>query len=425
MTSETTSIQKALLTNNLAMLLYGVSAVLIGPTLPRMIVDLELSLGAAGLIGSMQNVGGFLGALLALIISDRISRPAATFISFALLGAALFAIGLSGSYLTLLITFLASGVCIRVLDVMLNAYTGELVGPRSGGAMSMLHTFFGVGAFAGPLVAGELMRTGTSWSVVFILTGAGYFLVLLVIAAFFRSVLHGVGKANTNDPEEPPADTADVASENPESRESAGPDTPDGDAVRLADTAVLGRMAILGVLLFFYAVHQIGIISWLPYFLESARGAGGNIASFGLSIYWIGIIAGRLLTSRIADRVGPSRILCGGSFVAAAAAGAAVIVPPVPLALFLFGLSGMASGATIPLAYSVGYRVAPGNAGRITALMSIIMLLGRVASPWIIGAAADTITITWAMLIPAAALIGSGVLATCFAATATAAPGSR
>lgn len=378
------------------MLLYGISAVLIGPTLPGIVADLEISLGAAGLIGSMQNAGGFAGALVMLLIAERISRPKTVVVSFALLGVALISIGVSTAYVPLLIAFAASGLFIRVLDVMLNAYTGELAGMESGRRLSMLHTFFGIGAFGGPLLAAAAMRTGAKWSSVYLVTGAGYFVVLLAVAAVMHSYFDTRSSVN---------ESANAYAVTPPAGERG--------AKRSAELVSRnGTVVALGVLLFFYAIHQVGVISWLPYFLQNERGAGADFASVGLSIYWVGIIIGRFIASLLADRVGSARMLRGGSFVAAVAGTAAVFVPGGLSVMLLFGLAGVASGATIPLAYSVGYEAAPGNAGRITSVLALIMLLGRVVGPWLVGVTADAANLVPAMLIPALALAATGALAT-------------
>jgi len=162
---------------------------------------------------------------------------------------------------------------------------------------------------------------------------------------------------------------------------------------------------LLGVALFFYAIHQVGVTSWIPYFLESSRGAGADLASFGLSAYWIGIIGGRFLSSRVVDRVGAARLLIAGAFVSAGATLGAVLVANVLLGQGLLVLAGLTSGATIPLAYSVGFSLLPSRRGTVTASMSIVMLGGRFLGPWAIGIVADRADLIVAMTMPGAALV--------------------
>jgi fucose permease len=393
--------EKAFFTNNGGMLLYGLSAVLIGPTLPGMISTFGLSLSQGGLISAAQNMGGFLGALLTLWIADRVSHPKAALASFLLLSVALFAVGVAPVYLVLLFAFGATGFFIRVLDVMLNAHTGELAGPRSGRRLSMLHLFFSVGAFVGPVVARALMSGGLSWDGVYRSVGVGYVLAAILAIPLLRAHLRmeapGEGEAGHPETRSPGSRAAEL-----------GPDgsVGSGQSEGVAWTAAsLVPVVILGMALFFYAIHQVGLTSWVPYFLESSRGAGANAASIGLSAYWVGIIAGRFLMSRVVDRVGESVILVSGAVVSAAATLGAVLIPTVWLAQGLLVVAGITSGATIPLAYSFGFFFLPRRTGSVTAVMALLMLLGRILGPWAIGGVADHAGLLLAMTIPGWALL--------------------
>lgn len=381
---ETVRTRSALATNDVAMLLYGLSAVLIGPTLPGMIESFDLSLGQGGFISAAQNAGGFLGAILSLWIADRVSRPWTVVISFGLLAAALFGVGVTPDYLVLLAALALTGFFIRTLDVALNAHTGTLAGARSGRAMSLLHMFFSIGAFTGPIVARAIMKTGVGWNDVYRAVGVGYVAVVVLGVAWLRRY---------------------VATE----PDSAQPDTAAPSPPPAATNIVL-PILLLGGTLFFYAVHQVGLTSWVPYFLEHGRGASADVASLGLSAYWVGIIGGRFLASRLVDRIGAARFLVAGCLLSAGATLGAVAVSSVGVAEALLLLAGVSSGATIPLAYSLGYAAAPAQAGRVTAAMSVVMLAGRFSGPWAIGLVADATSLVPAMLIPGAALVVSAAL---------------
>lgn len=380
------------------MLLYGVSAVLVGPTLPGMIATFGLTLGKAGLIGAMQNVGGLLGALLTLWIADRVSHPKAVVASYLLLAVALFAVGMSGSYLLLLTAFAATGLFIRILDVMLNAHTGDIAGEGSGRQLSTLHMFFSIGAFAGPMAARAILSAGLGWSEVYSYVGVGYVVVAVAAIAWLKAYVRVERRTSrrSGEPghERPGAEMAEPAIVPPK-------------AWSLRAFLAVGT---IGLAMFFYAVHQVGLTSWVPYFLEETRGAGANSASFGLSAYWVGIIVGRFLVSRIVDRFGTAPILITGCIASAGATLGAVLVTPVLPAQGLLVLAGITSGATIPLAYSFGFTFLPERTGGVTALIALVMLLGRVLGPWSIGVVGDRSGLIAAMTIPAGALLFSALL---------------
>ena len=382
------------------MLLYGLSAVLIGPTLPGMIATFGLSLTQAGLVGSVQSAGGFLGALLSLWIADRVSHPRTALVSFVLLALALVAIGVAGGYVLVLIAFGLTGLFTRLLDVMLNAHTGELAGRRSGKAMATLHMFFSIGAFAGPIVARAIMGAGIGWPDVYRSIGIVYLLVVVLSARWLR--------AYTQTHPDPVHDDGGAPRSSPSATDAPRAAVP---APAHPRPSILVALGLLAGALFFYAVHQVGVTSWVPYFLESTRGAGADLASFGLSAYWVGIIVGRFFASRAVERLGAARLLIIGCVISAVATLGAVLTPAVVIAQLLFAIAGMTSGATIPLAYSVGFTILPSRTGSVTAAMSIVMLAGRFLGPWMIGVVADRSSLSIAMSIPGFALLFTGLLA--------------
>jgi FHS family glucose/mannose:H+ symporter-like MFS transporter len=385
------------------MFLYGLSAVLIGPTLPGMIDDLSLSLSEGGFVSSMQNAGGFVGAVVALFIADRLSRPGTVLVSFGLLAVALVGVGVSRGYLALILAFAATGLFIRILDVMLNAHTGQ-VGDAP--AMSRLHMFFSLGAFVGPLVARAVMDAGSGWSDVYRSVGAVYLVAMVVALPWLRRYLRRPEPEAGEEDLRGHADAGTAAS-------PSNPGPPVHDAVASTGHRRAARLTIslLGAALFFYAIHQVGLISWLPYFLETSRDASTTIASLGLSFYWVGIILGRYAASRAVSRLGVWRMLIGGLCLSSVASTGAVLVATPAVAVVLFALAGLTSGATIPLAYTGGYEVVPARRGAVTAAMSIVMLAGRFLGPWVMGTIADRSTLIAALLLPAVVLLVAGLLA--------------
>ena len=382
----------ALTTNNAAMVLYGLTAILIGPTLPGIIADYELSLASGGLVSAMQNAGGIIGSFAAALIADRLRRPLGVVISFVLLGSVWFMIGSASELLWVIGWFAVSGALIRVLDVFLNAHTGAIAGSASGRPMNVLHMFFSIGALLGPIAARGIMGTGVSWRGVYLASAGLYVGVVLLASIRLRRYVQFE-----------PMPTIAVPDH------AAGQSEP-----RTGQPAQRGHtrraVALLAAALFFYAIHQIGVSTWTPFFMENVREAAPAIASAALSVYWVGIMVGRFIASRAVERRGPRLLLIAGSFGSAAASAVVAAAVPVPVVIAALLVAGMLSGATIPLAYSLGYRLTRSRLGALTAVLSLVMLAGRFLGPWVIGIIADAYGMRLAMLLPALALLAVGAL---------------
>lgn len=384
---------RAIRANDGLMILYGISVVMIGTTLPEIISTFGLSLAQAGLIVAMQNAGGIAVLLAGTFLADRVSKPIAVAVSFLAVGALLITIGVAPTYTWLLLLFFISGIAIRALDTMLNAFTGALAGESRSRIINLLHMFFGVGALGGPLLAQLAMSGGLSWRYVYVVIGGSHALflggLLLYVPHYMRTPddpAHSDGTADS--------DRSSVAD-------------PRTTTARLISSGPI----LLGVLLMVYAVHQTGATTWIPHYLRSTRGVSPIVASAALSLYWVGIIAGRFAASRLADRFGAIRLLVAGS-----ALGGVLLVPALmfgngAVATAGFLTAGILTGATIPLTLTIAYAVFPGGEGSVTALLSMFMLVGRIAGPWAIGKVGDLIGLDASIVMAGAALFVVAVVA--------------
>jgi fucose permease len=176
-------------------------------------------------------------------------------------------------------------------------------------------------------------------------------------------------------------------------------------------------VVILGIILLFYAVHQLGTTSWLPLYLETEHQFAPAIASAALSVYWIGIILSRYLASVFGARIGEARLLLWGSIAGGAVLLGAVLVPSGPVAIAGFVLTGIITGATIPVAMSVAYERLPERTGSVTSIVYGLMMIGRLVGPWSIGLVGDRLGLGAGIVIAAAVLLAAGALSIWVAAT--------
>lgn len=366
-----------------SMFFYGTASVMIGTLLPELIGSFGLTMARGGLIVTLQNLGGLGAALAGSLLADRGHKPTLTAVAFLFMAAAVFSIGFAASYPMVLVLFFLSGIAVRLLDTMLNAYLGDLRSERRGMYMNLLHMFFGIGAFAGPLWARLLLSGGMRWTGVYITTGlvcAAVSIPGLLMAGRFP-----VGRAASNRPAGGPADTVKM----------------------LANPSILFVCAAL----LLYVMHQMGMTAWLPHYLGSRLGLSPGLSSFGLSLYWIGIIASRLLASRIPDTVSPPVLIAGGAAAGGLLLTAGLLSSSPALFLVSAVLAGILTGAVIPLTLVVAHGWYPERTGSVTSLFFVFMMGGRLMSPWLIGTIGDSAGLEIGMLLNGVTLLGCALTA--------------
>ena len=379
-----TNQKRSLLINNGFMALIGISAIMIGTTLPEMIRSFDLSLSRGGLIVSAESAGGLTAMFAGLLLADRVRKPLWILITVILTGLLLSFAGLSSGYWLLVVIFFILGLAVRMLDLLLNAHTGDLAPETRTRTMNVLHMLYGLGAFVGPSLARWLLNQSLSWKSVYWIVGGIYLLAAVVSLVWARDYLSPGGTRS--------ADNGIEAVSRAEGREP-------GDT-RYQRVSV----ALLGLVVLFYAVHQVGTSTWLPYYLESALGMRPTLASAGLSFYWAGIILSRFLVSRFGSLIGEKRVLLWGSLLGGVVlVGSVALASPV-VAITGFILVGILTGATIPLTMALAYANLPGRTGSVTAVVYGLMMIGRLIGPWSIGSVGDRLGLEIGILITGAVL---------------------
>ena len=123
------------------MFLYGISVVMIGTVLPEFIKQYSLTMSEGGLVVTVQSLGGLSMVFAGIVLADRVPKSLVIVISFIVLGAFRLLTAAAASYPVLLVVFFCSGLALRNLDTMLNAFIGDIHKERRGFYMNILHLF--------------------------------------------------------------------------------------------------------------------------------------------------------------------------------------------------------------------------------------------------------------------------------------------
>jgi len=149
---------------------------------------------------------------------------------------------------------------------------------------------------------------------------------------------------------------------------------------------------------------------WGTDFLENGVGLGRSAAATALSVFFVAMLAGRLLGSRLA------RELSGGTLLSAtlgvALAGFPLFWLSTVPALSLLGLFvvGLGVGSVYPLAISAAVAAAPGRTDTATARLGLAGGGAILTAPFVLGAFADRVGIERAYGIVVPLLLAAVVL---------------
>lgn len=251
----------------------GLTTGALGPTLPALAAQTNVSLGAISYLFTARSLGYLLGSTRGGRIFD--SKPGNMVMGGLLLAMAVAStlVPLATRLWLLLIVMLLLGAAEAGLDVGANTLLVRVHGIKVAPFMSAMHSFFGVGALLAPLIVAQVtLGSYPAARSYFVLT-----LLLLPIAAYtFRL------------PSPPP-----VAGE----RKGPGP-------------GVNSRLVLLmAVFLLLYVGAEVSFAGWIfTYAVERGIGTAAA-AAYLTSLFWGSLTLGRMLMIPLAARVKPETIL--------------------------------------------------------------------------------------------------------------------
>ncbi|MDD4518366.1 MAG: MFS transporter, partial [Limnochordia bacterium] len=349
-----------MLTRNahLALLLLGILMNIIGPTLPFVIADYEISLLTAGTVFTLMSVGRLIAVLFGGSISDIYGRKPLIVFGSMLLSLSLAGYGLAKTWLSHLFFIFTTGLSYGLLDIAVNALIADLYPENRGFALNRLHAFFGIGSCLGSLIAGIYLSMSTNWRALFFIIAA---CALLYCISSFCLIY-------------PQADSSTSRKLDP-------------SVVR----AIGGNIAfwLLAITMFAYTGVGHGIVGWLNQYLSATFTFTPLAASLVLSLYNLGLSAGRLTCSRLSSSLGyrGTILLCTGG--AAVFLGMAVFGQALPLITIGFMLTGFFLAGLFPTAIAMGSDLFPQSIGTVSGLLITSASLGGMVIPAGIGAISD------------------------------------
>jgi len=360
---------------------------LMGPSLPAMIDELGIGYARAGLFFTTLSLGSLFGTFLAGAASDRLNRRFLFAAVSACLGAGLLGVALASSYAQVLLAVLFFSLTGSPAGTVGQSIMLEMFPERRERYVALLTMFAALGSLAAPLLvalnlralgalpvaaapaAGAALGFRLGWRWPFVQTG----LAALVLAAAILVVRL------------------------PRSR------TGKGWELRrlLANRRVLSTAALIVL----SVGPDLGFSFWLAEHFRTELGASLQLSSAVVSVFLVGLIAGRLATARLVRTAAPGLLLCAGPLLALASLAAFLLCPSIPVKLAALLCYGAGVGPIFPLLMARGTAACPQRPGAVSGLLFASVSLGGMIFPQLVGAAAARVGIQRASALPGLLLL--------------------
>ncbi len=294
----------------LFLFLYAFFTTIIGTTLTRLTGEFGLELSQGGVFIALQSIGCFIGIFVSGALLERFGKRVLLPVALTAFGVLVFVVSFASSLNMYLATLLLAGVAGTMIDVISNASIAQLHVVNKGFYMNLLHCCFGIGSFFGPMYAGWILERFNQWRLSYLILGVVSLAAVIVYRLlrtrddpFLQPAPASINESASGTGTAPMSTSATAKATakatKPASTKAAKPAVGTGFGQVLT-----GRILLCCLVLFLYSGHQAGVNNWLPTFSSSALGLDALRSGTVLSIFWLGLILGRLSCSFLTRHIG-------------------------------------------------------------------------------------------------------------------------
>ena len=333
--------------------LLGVYVAALGPGLPELAARAHVATAQAGTLITAVFAGSLATTLAAGRAADRFGRRPLVLAGCLINGCGALALVTAHAWPAALAAGFLLGGGDGALVSAFHALFADLNPQGSGAALNRLNVFFGVGALAGPALAGLSLQTVGDIRLPLLLVAGGQAATACLVAG---------GRY----PAPSPAHAH-------------------GAPLGIRQLARLPLVWALGLTIFVYVALEVGLGNWAFAYLR-AGGAGVATASLLTTAYWLALTAGRLLSPALLRRLAePDLLLLVVATATLAALGLVAVAPWRPGGALCVVLLGLAFGPIWPLVFAIATGAYREGAGAVSGMLATGGAISGLGGPWLQG----------------------------------------
>lgn len=368
------------------MLFVAISNSMTGVLVPILLRNYHLSYGQIGSVSFASGVGSVAAMLIGGIVSDRLPKVPQIAASFFIYADILIFLGTSPVFMLILTLYFLMGFFGNYINLLVSARIPESFSEKSSRYLNIGHAFFSIGSILGPLYTSLVLQLEDNWGKPYWYLGIIYLLInltfLFACCAYYKN--------------------------RPSQGEMIVPKgqflpwriflNPQIWLLILMNTVDGGFQGTISLWAVSYCQNEIGIKGWL---------SAGT-----LTLFWIGVAAGRITQSLLYKKISSSTWLLGSSIASSLLLFFALRMKNGIVFIAILCLCGFLLGATYPSLISLACGCYPQNTGTVTTAVCFGSALGASIIPWIVGNITEAANFTAGMqLIPALLLLYAGAMA--------------
>ncbi|HOO32385.1 MAG TPA: MFS transporter [Thermotogota bacterium] len=348
----------------------GAIATYISAVMPIISESLSLTYTQVGLIFAGNSVGILIGAVIMGMLIDHFGTKKPLLLAFGAFPAGVILFVLAKNVSLFFIANVIIGLSTTAMEVGIAPISRMFKG-GSGKILNLIHAFYALGSMISPLAASFLISRNLPFAAFFFVI-AGYTCIPLYFSNRLSIHIEPVQKTERGDQKD--------------------------------YLSSLLRNKFFWFILFaqfFYVASEGGVFSWAPIYSTDYLKNTAELSSLLPSTFWVGLLVGRLLSSRFVDKVGHLRWLVLITAIGLPITFLAQMSPsPFMFLTILTVLSGLMHASVTPTLQSLLVETVNKGLGFALSLFSVASSFGYMLSSFVIGNVSTSVGIKWGYFIP-------------------------
>ena len=345
----------------------GAMVLLVGSILPYIIEEANINFSTAGGFLSAFAIGNLLASFINPFLSGLLGRKTTTLILCSFIPISFFALTFIPPVFVIYLLFVLAGIGRGSVSIINNA----VVNDNSDGnpaALNLLHMVFAIGAFLAPFLTSLYVELGLNWR----------YIVYTIVVASALSVLG----------------YCFIKIENKKSDKSHSSSSK-SEETNFWKSPVFYSC---GLLLFLYLGLENCVNGWFVTYFKNMNIMSPSYATNLVSITWIMVMLGRLLTAKLSTIIDKNRLIF--CYCIATALFFLLLISTKNLTIITVAIAGLGFffAGIYPTDVSCAGSVLKGSTTGMSMFLAMAAL-GGIITPQLIGIVADSIGMTAAILI--------------------------
>ncbi len=318
--------------NYISLFIYSFFMMLTSPILLDISTYFDISPESMNLIITFFLIGAVSGIIALLFLNRKFNSTKVIIWTYVLLIPTLTGLILATSLIFFYILYFISGFLLGI--IFMNANTSILEGKvkNKDSVVNLGFGFFAIGALTSPFFSSSIVNSRINWK--FIYLAVIFLTIISLISYLFKNKRNQVGGADLSAKKKPFSTRELFQNKN--------------KYIYLILTIIIHL---------FYVMSEVTVFSWAPTFFRIEKFFDLYSASFIVSVFWIGILAGRLLVSFLSYKFKAGTLLIALSIISLT--GLILIIFPIRQQINFIGagLTGLGFSGIPPLLISSAGRI--------------------------------------------------------------------